>query len=49
MKAFFEDYKKLENKEVIVEEFQSKEVAIKILNESIELYNKEIAPKVMEY
>ena len=49
MKAFFEDYKKLEKKEVIVEEFQSKEVAIKILNESIELYKKEIAPKVMEY
>ena len=49
LKNFFEDYKKLENKEVIVEEFQSKEVAIQILNESIELYNKEIAPKVLEY
>lgn len=46
MRSFFEDYKKLEHKEVIVEEFQSKEMAIQILKDSIELYNKEIAPNL---
>lgn len=38
MKAFFEDYKRLENKEVRVEEFQNREVALKIVIESIERY-----------
>jgi Inorganic pyrophosphatase len=37
---FFEDYKKLENKEVKVEDFLGKEDAIRIINESIELYDK---------
>jgi inorganic pyrophosphatase len=37
---FFEDYKKLENKEVIVEDFLGKEDAMRIINESIALYDK---------
>lgn len=40
MRRFFEDYKKLENKEVVVEEFFGKAEAIQIINESIALYNK---------
>ncbi|MEN7547072.1 inorganic diphosphatase [Rapidithrix thailandica] len=40
LKNFFEDYKKLENKTVVVEEIQSREVAIQILNEGIEQYKK---------
>jgi inorganic pyrophosphatase len=40
MKRFFEDYKKLENKEVIVNEFFGKKEAMQIIQESIELYNK---------
>ncbi len=35
LRNFFEDYKKLENKEVIVEEFQKKDVAIEVVNQSI--------------
>ena len=35
MRNFFEDYKKLENKTVIVEEFQSKNVAHDILRKAI--------------
>lgn len=40
MKNFFEDYKKLENKKVVVEDFLNRQTAIDILKESIELYNK---------
>lgn len=40
MKRFFEDYKKLENKEVVVEKFFGKKEAMQIIQESIELYNK---------
>lgn len=35
---FFEDYKKLENKNVVVEEFLGKEQAFKIIENSIEMY-----------
>ncbi len=35
---FFEDYKKLENKEVVVEELQSKEVAIDIVRQAMSDY-----------
>lgn len=38
LKRFFEDYKKLENKEVVVDELQGREVAIGILEESIIRY-----------
>jgi inorganic pyrophosphatase len=41
LKHFFENYKSLENKKVIVDEFQSKEKAIQVINESIEFYKKE--------
>ncbi|MPM80039.1 Inorganic pyrophosphatase [bioreactor metagenome] len=40
MFSFFEDYKKLENKTVVVEKFLDKRTAIKILNEAFDLYNK---------
>ncbi|MES2558912.1 MAG: inorganic diphosphatase [Bacteroidota bacterium] len=40
MQRFFEDYKKLENKEVVVEKFFGKKEALDIIRESIELYNK---------
>lgn len=38
LKNFFEDYKKLEKKTVIVEEFQNREVAQEIVRKSIEDY-----------
>jgi len=40
MKNFFEDYKKLEHKEVVVEDFLDKKTAMRILQESITLYDK---------
>ncbi len=44
LRNFFEDYKKLENKTVEVDEFQDKAVAIKIIEEAFERY-KEYFPK----
>lgn len=38
LKRFFEDYKKLEHKEVTVEKFLYKEDAFRIINDSIALY-----------
>ncbi len=39
LRNFFEDYKKLENKTVIVEEFQDKTTAMEIVDQSIIDYN----------
>ncbi len=39
MRSFFEDYKKLENKEVKVEEFQDRETAKQILQQAIDDYD----------
>lgn len=40
MRSFFEDYKKLENKTVVVEDFLNQATAIRILEESFALYKK---------
>ena len=40
LRNFFEDYKKLENKKVVVEDFLDNKTAKKILLESFELYKK---------
>ena len=40
LRSFFEDYKKLEKKTVVVEDFMNKETAIRILLESFKLYEK---------
>ncbi len=40
MKSFFEDYKKLEKKEVQVEDFQDRATATEIIMESIEFYKR---------
>ncbi len=39
LRSFFEDYKKLENKSVVVEEFQGKQVAMEVIQQSIIDYN----------
>lgn len=41
LKHFFEEYKTLENKKVVVDEFQSKEKGMEIIIESIERYKRE--------
>lgn len=41
LRHFFEEYKTLENKKVVVDEFQSREQAMQIIQESIDRYNKE--------
>jgi inorganic pyrophosphatase len=48
VRRFFEDYKKLENKSVKVEEFQGKEVAYKIIEEAIQKYKEEFLDKKEE-
>lgn len=40
LRSFFEDYKKLEQKEVIVEDFQNREVALEVIEQSIIDYKK---------
>lgn len=51
LRHFFEEYKRLENKAVIVEEFQDKSTALRIVQQAIELYkstfgeeNKKLLP-----
>jgi Inorganic pyrophosphatase len=41
LRRFFEDYKKLEHKQVIVEQFLGREHAYKIITDAVELYAKE--------
>jgi inorganic pyrophosphatase len=43
LKRFFEDYKMLEHKNVMVEQFMSREKAYKIIQESIKLYQEKKA------
>lgn len=45
MRAFFEDYKKLEHKEVVVEDFQNREVAFEIVEKAIKDYNDSFGGK----
>ncbi|KOY86898.1 inorganic pyrophosphatase [bacterium 336/3] len=40
IRRFFEDYKKLENKQVVVEDFMGKTDALRIVQESIDLYKE---------
>jgi len=40
MRSFFEDYKKLEKKTVVVEDFLNRETAIRILQDSFKLYDE---------
>jgi inorganic pyrophosphatase len=40
LRNYFEQYKVLENKQVQIEEFQSKEIAYQIINEAIEFYKQ---------
>lgn len=40
LKCFFEEYKNLENKQVVVENFQNREVALKVIEQSVIDYKK---------
>ncbi len=40
IKRFFEDYKALENKQVVVEDFTGPDEALRILREALELYRR---------
>ena len=43
LKNYFEQYKVLENKQVQIEEFQTKEIAFEIIHEAIEFYKQKFA------
>lgn len=45
MRSFFEDYKKLENKTVVVDDFLNRETAIQILEASFKLYQEKFGDK----
>lgn len=49
LRRFFQDYKKLEDKEVRVQEFQGPEEARAIIVRAIEQYREHIAPRVSTY
>ncbi len=46
LKNYFEQYKALENKEVVIEDFQNKERAYEIIKESIDLYAQKFIDKL---
>jgi inorganic pyrophosphatase len=43
LRNYFEQYKVLENKEVVIEDFQDKDIAFRIIRESIDLYKQKFA------
>jgi inorganic pyrophosphatase len=43
LRNYFEQYKVLENKEVVIEDFQDKNIAFRIIRESIDLYKQKFA------
>jgi inorganic pyrophosphatase len=43
LRNYFEQYKVLENKEVVIEDFQDKEIAFRIIREPIDLYKQKFA------
>jgi inorganic pyrophosphatase len=45
LKHFFENYKTLENKKVVVDEFESRDKAMQIIEDSIAFYKKEYPKK----
>ena len=45
VKRFFEDYKALEHKQVIVESFRNRKEAFKVIQDSVRLYQKRISIK----
>ena len=47
MRRFFEDYKALEHKEVVVNEFLGRVEAVKIVEESMKLYDAQIRETVL--
>lgn len=46
LRSFFEDYKKLEHKSVVVEEFQGREIALEVVKKSVQDYKEKFPYRV---
>lgn len=46
IQSFFEDYKKLENKTVVVEDIQNRDIALQIVVEAMDLYQRHFGGKL---
>ena len=45
LRNYFEQYKVLENKKVVIDNFQDKEIAIRVINDAIAFYKQNFKTK----
>jgi len=48
LRNYFEQYKALENKKVVIDNFQDKDIAMKVIDDAIEFYKKTFKTKTRE-